>query len=101
MGKPRVPIDPVADLEARLIREQTDQAHAFWTRYLKGNTGNFHGVPMAKVKSCVRAWWAEHALDTVPTNVGKRVAIALIEQSMVEEKLAGIMVLQDLGTHLR
>ncbi len=94
-------IDPVADLRVRLGRESTTQARAFWTRYLKGG-GNFHGVPMAKVRVCVRAWWAEHGLDVHPASVGKRVAIALIEQSMVEEKLAGILVLQDLlGSHLR
>jgi hypothetical protein len=101
MGKPQVPIDPVADLKMRLAREQTDQAHAFWTRYLKG-TGSFHGVPMAKVKTCVRAWWTDHGLDAIPAGVGKRVAVALIEQPMTEEKLAGILVLQDLlGAHLR
>jgi len=92
--------DPIADLKLRLRREQTDQARAFWTRYLKG-ADNFHGVPMAKVRSCVRTWWTDHELDTHPTAVGKRVAIALIEQPMVEEKLAGILLLQDYGTHLR
>lgn len=95
-----VAIDPVADLRVRLGRESTDQARAFWTRYLKG-AGTFHGVPMAKVKSIVRTWWVDHGLDVHPT-VGKRVAIALIEQPTIEEKLAGILVLQDLlGSHLR
>jgi hypothetical protein len=96
-----VSIDPVADLRVRLNREATDPARAFWTRYLKG-IGAFHGVPMAKVRACVRTWWSEHGLDVHPAAVGKRVAIALIEQPMVEEKLAGILVLQDLlGSHLR
>jgi 3-methyladenine DNA glycosylase AlkD len=102
---PALSIDPVADLRGRLAREATDQAHAFWVRFLKRSTterAGFHGVPMAKVKTCVRAWWAEHGLDAHPANVGKRVAIALIEQPMIEEKLAGILVLQDLlGSHLR
>ena len=94
-------IDPVADLRVRLARESTDQARGFWTRYLKG-AGTFHGVPMARVKACVRGWWSDHGLDVHPANVGKRVAIALIEQPMVEEKLAGILVLQDLmSSHLR
>jgi len=96
-----VSIDPVADLRVRLARESTDQAKGFWTRYLKG-VGSFHGVPMAKVRSCVRTWWTEHGLDVHPASVGKRVALALIEQPIVEEKLAGILVLQDLlGSHLR
>ncbi len=90
MGKPWIPIDPVADLRTRLARERTDQAHAFWV------------LPMSKVRTCVRAWWADHGLDAHPASVGKRVAIALIEQVMVEEKLAGVLVLQDLlGAQLR
>lgn len=96
-----VSLDPVADLRVRLSREPTDQARAFWTRYLKG-AGTFHGVPMARVRTIVRAWWTDHGLDIHPAKVGKCVAIALLEQSMVEEKLAGILVLQDLlGSHLR
>lgn len=96
-----VSIDPVADLRVRLSREPTDQARAFWARYLKG-AGTFHGVPMARVRAIVRAWWIDQGLDIHPASVGKRVAIALLEQAMVEEKLAGILVLQDLlGSHLR
>jgi len=96
-----VSFDPVADLRVRLARESTGQARGFWTRYLEGG-GSFHGVPMARVKTCVCAWWIEHGLDIHPATVGKRVAIALIEQPMVEEKLAGILVLQELlGSQLR
>lgn len=96
-----VSIDPVADLRVRLSREPTEQARAFWSRYLKG-VGTFHGVPMARVRVLVKAWWTDHGLDLHPASVGKRVAIALIEQAMVEEKLAGILVLQDLlGSQLR
>ena len=61
-----VSIDPVADLRVRLARESTDQARGFWTRYLKG-AGTFHGVPMAGVKTCVRAWWSDHAARATTT----------------------------------
>jgi 3-methyladenine DNA glycosylase AlkD len=106
MGAPRIPIDPVADLKVRLGRESTDQARAFWARLFLASraqgTGMFYGVPMAKVGSCVRAWWNDHGLSDHPVTVGKRVALALIEQPMIEDKLAGILVLQDLlGAHLR
>ncbi len=94
-------IDPVADLKVRLGRESTGQARAPWTGSLRGG-GNFHGVPIAKVRSCVRTWWTDHGLDIHPASVGKRVAIALIEQPMLKEKLAGILVLQELmSSHLR
>jgi len=82
MGKPRVPLDPVADLKRRLAR--------------------YRGAPIAKVRSCVRGWWTDHDFDKCPASIGKRIAIAMIEQRMIEDKLAGISILQDLlGDQLR
>jgi DNA alkylation repair enzyme len=79
MGKPRVPIDPVADLRRRL-------AHADRTR----------------LSTCVHGWWADHGFADHPTIVGKRVALALLEQPLVDAKLAAILILQEqLGAHLR
>ncbi|HEU0035521.1 MAG TPA: DNA alkylation repair protein [Kofleriaceae bacterium] len=105
MGKPRAPLDPVADLKVRLARESTQHGRALW--YRRGSA-RLRGVPIArhpdvvKIRSCVRAWWAEHGLESCPTAVGKRIAVVLIEQPMIEHKLAGIVLLQDLlGTSLR
>ena len=82
MGKPRVPLDPVADLKRRLAR--------------------YRGAQVPKVRSIVRAWWAEHDFDKCPATVGKRIAIALIAQRMVEDKLAGMLILgEQLGDQLR
>lgn len=76
MGKP---IDPVADLRGRL-----------------------QSVARSKVRGCVRTWWDDHGLGEHPATVGKRVALALIEQPQRSDKLAGIAVLHDqLGAHLR
>jgi 3-methyladenine DNA glycosylase AlkD len=88
-------LDPVADLKRRLGREATDKARAFWTRYLRGSA-KFRGVPMAKIRACTHRWWNDHELGAHPGVVGKRVAIALIEQTMTEDKLAGIIVLHEL-----
>ena len=75
MGKPRAPLDPVADLKRRLAR--------------------------APVRTSVRAWWKDHDFADHPATVGKRVAIALLEQRMIAHKLAGVLVLQELGEQLR
>jgi 3-methyladenine DNA glycosylase AlkD len=81
MGKPRVPLDPVADLKRRLGRASTDQA---------------------RVRSCMHRWCSDHDLADHPAVVGKRIAIALIEQPMTEDKLAGILMLQEVfGDQLR
>lgn len=82
MGKPRVPLDPLADLKRRLAR--------------------IRGQPIAKLRACVRFWWAEHDFDKCPASVGKRIALAMIEQRLVENKLAGICILETmLGDQLR
>lgn len=96
-----MPLDPVADLKRRLNREATDKARAFWTRYLRGRA-RFRGVPMTKVRTCTHRWWVDHELGTHPGAVGKRIALALLEQPMTEDKLAGIIVLHEvLGDQLR
>jgi hypothetical protein len=79
MGRPQLPIDPVADLKRRLT-----------------------STPSARLRACVHAWWTEHGLGQHPAAVGKRVAIALIEQAAIADKLAGIIVLHELlGPQLR
>jgi hypothetical protein len=72
----KAPIDPVADLHRRLARRPG--------------------------KETVHGWWADHGLGAHPAAVGKRVALALIEQRGDDDKLAGIFVLHELlGDHLR
>ncbi len=82
LGEPRVPLDPVADLAVRLAREATASA--------------------ARLRACVRGWWADHGFADHPAAVGKRVALALLEQPKISGKLAGILVLHELlGAQLR
>lgn len=82
MRKVCAPIDPVADLRRRLTRVGT-------------------GAPVAKIRACVRRWWSDHGLASHPATVGKRIAIVLIEQRSVAHKLAGTLVLEQLGDQLR
>jgi 3-methyladenine DNA glycosylase AlkD len=57
---------------------------------------------MAKVRTCVRGWWKDHGFGAHPAVVGKRVALCMIEQPTTVDKLAGILVLQELlGDQLR
>ena len=71
-------MDPVADLRKRLARRP------------------------AATSQLIPKWWADHGLAAHPAVVGKRVALALIEQRGSRAKLAGISVLRDLlGDHLR
>jgi 3-methyladenine DNA glycosylase AlkD len=72
----KAPMDPVADLRRRLARRPG--------------------------KPTVRRWWADHGFAAHPAAVGKRIAVALIEQRGTAAKLAGIFVLHELlGDQLR
>jgi len=78
-AKASVALDPVADLKRRLARR-----------------------PAQQLRSCVRKWWRDHRLGEHPAAVGKRVALALLEQKMAAAKLAGIFMLHELlADHLR
>lgn len=94
-------LDAVGDLQRRLGREHSDGARAFWGRRLPDDA-RYRGVALARVRAAVHAWWREQGFETHPAPVGKHIALALIEQPDIEDKLAGVLVLREiLGTHLR
>lgn len=75
---PRVAFDPIADLTRRLARRQR-----------------------MSLRTCVRNWWSEQRLADDPAVVGKRIALALLEQPRADTKLAGVIVLHEhLADHL-
>jgi len=76
-------LDPVADLHRRL--------RAARTRTISTTT-----------RSLIARWWSDHGLAEHPAAVGKRVALALLEQPALPDQLAGILVLEELlADHLR
>lgn len=82
MGKPRLALDPVADLARRLARRPS--------------------LARSALRACVLAWWGDQALGEHPSTVGKRVALALLEHPRRDAKLAGVLVLTELfAEHLR
>jgi hypothetical protein len=48
------------------------------------------------LRTCVLRWWSEQGLGEHPAVVGKRIALALLEQPHADAKLAGIVVLHEL-----
>lgn len=76
-------LDPVADLHRRLRRRRARQSSR-------------------SARAIVLRWWSDHGLGEHPAAVGKRIALALLEQKASEDKLAGILVLEELlADHLR
>jgi 3-methyladenine DNA glycosylase AlkD len=77
VAKSRALLDPVADLRRRLRRGR-------------------------QLRAIVHRWWNDHALAGHPATVGKRIALALLEQRPAELKRAGMLVLEELlADHLR
>lgn len=85
-------MDFVESIERRLEAEGDPRTRDWWERYLRGAVP-FRGVPMAGIRSVVRSARSEHQ-PTVPEL--RRSAYRLIEGRFAEEKLAGILVLQEL-----
>jgi 3-methyladenine DNA glycosylase AlkD len=85
----------IAGLQRRLDLASDERSRVWWERYLKGAI-RFRGVPMARIRAAVHAWWAEESLAELPVAARKDVAYALLREGMAEDKLAGIIVLQEI-----
>jgi 3-methyladenine DNA glycosylase AlkD len=76
-----------AALEARAIPEKKD----WWERYLKHEI-DFLGVPMAEIRTVVLDWIDEMAPDE---STQRATAFDLLRCDFAEQKLAGILILQE------
>ena len=80
----------IAPLQSRLAAAASPSTKQWWERYLKGAI-EFRGVPMAGIRSALHDWLAA---DGAPEpSVG--LAGALIREPVAEDKLAGILLLQE------
>jgi 3-methyladenine DNA glycosylase AlkD len=74
------------------LREAGDAGKKeWWERYLKGAI-EFHGVPMGRIRSLVAEWRVEEGFDT---RALQGIALELLALPIAEEKLAGILLLQE------
>jgi 3-methyladenine DNA glycosylase AlkD len=81
----------IANLSATLRGAGVPAKKAWWEQYLKHRI-EFYGVPMAEIRAAVRAW----AEPVGEPELRRAAALQLLEQPIAEEKLAGILVLQEL-----
>lgn len=81
-------------LQRRLAAESDRATRAWWERYLKGSVA-FRGVPMAKVRASMHAWYEEDGVAALSARDQKEAAIALLREPFAEDKLAGILALQE------
>ncbi|PPK97460.1 3-methyladenine DNA glycosylase AlkD [Kineococcus xinjiangensis] len=83
-----------AGLGARLEEAADQRTREHWTGYLKG-AAHFRGVPMAGVRSAVRALWRQHDLGARPTGELLALAHEWFAAPWTEDKLAAVLLLAE------
>jgi 3-methyladenine DNA glycosylase AlkD len=88
--------DLVHRLQQRLNTRATAAAREWWTKYLRG-AASFRGVNMGDVRKAVHAWLKEERLEEhLSAGQQKDLALMLLEEDHTEDKLAGVLFLQEI-----
>jgi 3-methyladenine DNA glycosylase AlkD len=87
-------LELLTDLQERLQSGAQDAKRRWWERYLKGQAA-FRGVPMADVRRSIKAWHADYGAALKPDQL-RAFADLLIRQRHTEDKLAGILLIQEI-----
>jgi 3-methyladenine DNA glycosylase AlkD len=83
-------------LQLRLNARATAATRQWWTKYLRG-AASFRGVKMGDVRKAVHAWFEEERLgERFSAGQQKDLALMLLEEDYAEDKLAGVLVLQEI-----
>ncbi|HLL38585.1 MAG TPA: DNA alkylation repair protein, partial [Rubrobacteraceae bacterium] len=86
----------IEGLQLRLNAHAMTATREWWTRYLKG-AASFRGVKMADVRKDVHDWFREERLgEHLSVGQQKDLALMLLEENFSEDKLAGILFLQEI-----
>src|SRR5918998_1603067 len=83
-------------LQLRLNAHATSATRKWWTKYLRG-AASFRGVKMEDVRRAVHAWFKEERLEEhLSVGQQKELALVLLEEDHTEDKLAGVLFLQEI-----
>ena len=84
----------IADLQARLDARAEKRRREWWERYLKGVIP-FRGVDMSGIRAAVREWFDDNDLVKLPRDERINLAWELLRRKLAEDKLAGILLMQE------
>ena len=83
-------------LQSRLDARATAATREWWTKYLRG-AASFRGVKMGDVRKAVHTWFEEEQLEEhLSVGQQKDLALMLLEEDYSEDKLAGVLFLQEI-----
>src|SRR5687768_5823690 len=86
----------IARLQQRLNARATAATREWWTKYLRG-AASFRGVKMEDIRTAVHAWFEEEQLgEYLSVGQQKDLALMLLEEEHTEDKLAGVLFLQEI-----
>ena len=78
-----------------LLKKSAEPKTKQWfERYMK-HVIPFHGLKMATIRSCVHNWVKAESIDQLSGADGLSLCVSLMQQSMAEEKMAGILLLHE------
>jgi 3-methyladenine DNA glycosylase AlkD len=83
----------VRHLQDALDAASSTATKAWWERYLKGAIG-FRGVGIPQIRSVIARWRSESGVGAWPVADQLALALRLFEEPLAEDKLAGILSLQ-------
>jgi 3-methyladenine DNA glycosylase AlkD len=83
-------------LQLRLNASATAATREWWTKYLRG-AASFRGVKMEDIRIAVHTWFMEEQLgEYLSVAQQKHLALMLLEEDHTEDKLAGVLFLQEI-----
>ena len=86
----------VSGFQSQLDRKADPRTKAWWERYLNGEIA-FRGVKMAGIREALHHWYrAEQLGDTLSNSEQMELAYELMRRPYAEDKLAGILFLQEI-----
>jgi 3-methyladenine DNA glycosylase AlkD len=82
----------IAELQTRLDQQADPATQQWFERYMKGVLP-FRGLKLPLVRTIVQAWYP--TIAALPPTEIRELALALLDQPHGEDKLAGILILQE------
>lgn len=84
----------VRRLQLALEGASSTTTKTWWNRYLKGAI-EFRGVGLPQIRSVLADWRSDNGVDAMPAADQFALALRLFEEPMAEDKLAGVLYLQE------
>lgn len=80
-------------LKTRIDQHSDEQRKKWFENYIKHNT-KYRGVTIPQVSKELKSWYKDENIDKLPLDLQLDIAISFFEEEYAEDKLAGILFLQ-------